>query len=142
MSSEFSLHPQRSKSQTQRVFLERFRRSKSLAAKKSHRTEGGDLAAMSIFSIICSKRKSSPLATSARNAERNAESRGGRREGETLHPGRVSYTTVSVRYSYTFPLTHLKRADSCVLVCLYVFIKMHITAQSGAVILVILCHSH
>ena len=29
-----------------------------------------------------------------------------------------------------------------VAVCLCVFIKLHITAQSGPVILVILCHSH
>ena len=27
-------------------------------------------------------------------------------------------------------------------VCVYIFIKLHITAQSGPVILVILCHSH
>ena len=27
-------------------------------------------------------------------------------------------------------------------VCMYVFIKLHITRQSGPVILVILCHSH
>ena len=27
-------------------------------------------------------------------------------------------------------------------VCMYVFIKLHITTQSGPVILVILCHSH
>ena len=27
-------------------------------------------------------------------------------------------------------------------VCVCVFIKLHITAQSGLVILVILCHSH
>ena len=27
-------------------------------------------------------------------------------------------------------------------VCMYVFIKLHITTQSGLVILVILCHSH
>ena len=30
----------------------------------------------------------------------------------------------------------------CVCVCVYVLIKLHITAQSGPVILVILCHSH
>ena len=30
----------------------------------------------------------------------------------------------------------------CVCVCVRVFIKLHITAQSGLVILVILCHSH
>ena len=29
-----------------------------------------------------------------------------------------------------------------VCVCVFVFIKLHITAQSGLVILVILCHSH
>ena len=27
-------------------------------------------------------------------------------------------------------------------VCMYIFIKLHITTQSGPVILVILCHSH
>ena len=27
-------------------------------------------------------------------------------------------------------------------VCVFVFIKLHITTQSGPVILVILCHSH
>ena len=27
-------------------------------------------------------------------------------------------------------------------VCMYVFIKLHLTTQSGPVILVILCHSH
>ena len=31
---------------------------------------------------------------------------------------------------------------SCVCVCVCVFIKLQITAQSGLVILVILCHSH
>ena len=30
----------------------------------------------------------------------------------------------------------------CVCVCVSVFIKLHITTQSGPVILVILCHSH
>ena len=30
----------------------------------------------------------------------------------------------------------------CACVCVCVFIKLHITAQSGPVILVILCHSH
>ena len=30
----------------------------------------------------------------------------------------------------------------CVCVCVCVFIKLHITARSGPVILVILCHSH
>ena len=30
----------------------------------------------------------------------------------------------------------------CMYVCMYVFIKLHITTQSGPVILVILCHSH
>ena len=30
----------------------------------------------------------------------------------------------------------------CVCVCVCVFIELHITAQSGLVILVILCHSH
>ena len=33
-------------------------------------------------------------------------------------------------------------ADSRQYVCMYVFIKLHITTQSGPVILVILCHSH
>ena len=30
---------------------------------------------------------------------------------------------------------------SCI-VCVYIFSKLHITAQSGPVILVIICHSH
>ena len=30
----------------------------------------------------------------------------------------------------------------CMYVCMYVFIKLHITTQSCPVILVILCHSH
>ena len=30
----------------------------------------------------------------------------------------------------------------CMYVCMYVFIKLHITTQSGPVMLVILCHSH
>ena len=30
----------------------------------------------------------------------------------------------------------------CMYVCMSVFIKLHITTQSGPVILVILCHSH
>ena len=30
----------------------------------------------------------------------------------------------------------------CMYVCMYVFIKLHLTTQSGPVILVILCHSH
>ena len=29
-----------------------------------------------------------------------------------------------------------------VCMCMYVFIKLHLTTQSGPVILVILCHSH
>ena len=33
-------------------------------------------------------------------------------------------------------------SSTCVRVCVCVFIKLHITAQSGPVILVILCHSH
>ena len=48
---------------------------------------------------------------------------------------------------HSMPLTlFLPREDlneyvrACVCVC--VFIKLHITAQSGPVILVILCHSH
>ena len=32
--------------------------------------------------------------------------------------------------------------SQCMYVCMYVFIKLHITTQSGPVILVILCHSH
>ena len=32
--------------------------------------------------------------------------------------------------------------ESAVCVCVCVFIKLHITAQSGPVILAILCHSH
>ena len=34
------------------------------------------------------------------------------------------------------------RDNMCVCVCACVFIKLHITAQSGPVILVILSHSH
>ena len=36
----------------------------------------------------------------------------------------------------------LKELKEKVCVCVYIFIKLHITAQSGPVILVILCHSH
>ena len=40
-------------------------------------------------------------------------------------------------------LRHVMRSQCvCVCVCVRVFIKLHITAQSGLVILVILCHSH
>ena len=35
---------------------------------------------------------------------------------------------------------HTRHTGVCMCVC--VFIKLHITAQSGLVILVILCHSH
>ena len=35
-----------------------------------------------------------------------------------------------------------ERGDYSMYVCMYVFIKLHITTQSGTVILVILCHSH
>ena len=35
-----------------------------------------------------------------------------------------------------------QRQNCNVAVCMYVFIKLHITTQSGPVILVILCHSH
>ena len=37
---------------------------------------------------------------------------------------------------------HIVCVCVCVCVCACVFIKLHITAQSGPVILVILCHSH
>ena len=36
----------------------------------------------------------------------------------------------------------MKTSAVCMYVCMYVFIKLHITTQSGPVILVILCHSH
>ena len=39
-----------------------------------------------------------------------------------------------------FGLYHPGLENVCVCVC--VFIKLHITAQSGLVILVIICHSH
>ena len=47
------------------------------------------------------------------------------------------YTLSSVKCVYV-------RVNVCVDVwmCVCVFIKLHITAQSGPVILVILCHSH
>ena len=35
-----------------------------------------------------------------------------------------------------------KTSDQTRCVCVCVFIKLHITTQSGPVILVILCHSH
>ena len=37
---------------------------------------------------------------------------------------------------------HVHELPSGDCVCVCVFIKLHITAQSGPVILVILCHSH
>ena len=36
----------------------------------------------------------------------------------------------------------IKTTYVCMYACMYVFIKLHITTQSGPVILVILCHSH
>ena len=39
------------------------------------------------------------------------------------------------------PVDYVGRKDT-VCVCVCVFIKLHITTQSGPVILVILCHSH
>ena len=36
----------------------------------------------------------------------------------------------------------LAKGSVCVYMCVCVFIKLYITAQSGLVILVILCHSH
>ena len=47
------------------------------------------------------------------------------------------------RLSRSMPLALiLPRVCVCVCVCVCVFIKLHITTQSGPVILVILCHSH
>ena len=40
------------------------------------------------------------------------------------------------------PSSRIGSALGCMYVCMYVFIKLHITTQSGPVILVILCHSH
>ena len=49
---------------------------------------------------------------------------------------------VSIRCSSTGPHPRPRpRSRMCVCVCI-LFIKLHITAQSGPVILVILCHSH
>ena len=47
-------------------------------------------------------------------------------------------TSSTVGYGDVVPTTD----GACVYVCVYVFIKLHITAQSGPVILVIVCHSH
>ena len=43
---------------------------------------------------------------------------------------------------YVFIKLHITTQSGPVYVCMYVFIKLHITTQSGPVILVILCHSH
>ena len=45
---------------------------------------------------------------------------------------------------YIFIKLHITTQSGpvCMYVCMYVFIKLHITTQSGPVILVILCHSH
>ena len=44
---------------------------------------------------------------------------------------------------YVFIKLHITtQFGVCMYVCMYVFIKLHKTTQSGPVILVILCHSH
>ena len=49
-------------------------------------------------------------------------------------------------YASTYLSIYLLIYGICMYVCIhvrkYVFIKLHITTQSGPVILVILCHSH
>ena len=52
---------------------------------------------------------------------------------------------LSLHKTQAVPIKHLvPPRDSTLImcVCVCVFIKLHITAQSGPVILVILCHSH
>ena len=46
------------------------------------------------------------------------------------------------RVSTPFPETYIPVNYLIFYVCMYVFIKLHLTTQSGPVILVILCHSH
>ena len=55
-------------------------------------------------------------------------------------PGRLLLQLQRLSSAARFRLTPTGRC--CVCVCVNVFIKLHITAQSGSVILVIICHSH
>ena len=52
---------------------------------------------------------------------------------------RLSFWPLSLSHSLSLSLSLSHTHSLCVYVC--VFIKLHITAQSGLVILVILCHS-
>ena len=55
-------------------------------------------------------------------------------------PGRLLLQLQRLSSVAGFRLT--PKGRMCVCVCVCVFIKLYITAQSGLVILVILCHSH
>ena len=56
----------------------------------------------------------------------------------------VLYYTIlhTARKYFSSSNTSVELQSVCVCVCMCVFIKFHITAQFGPVILVILCHSH
>ena len=57
-------------------------------------------------------------------------------------PGRLLLQLQRLSSVAGFRLTPKGRCMYVLYVCMYVFIKLHITTQSGPVILVILCHSH
>ena len=65
----------------------------------------------------------------------------------------ITKTSDQTRQMYVFVKLHITTQSGpvilvilcmyvCMYVCMFVFIKLHITTQSGPVILVILCHSH
>ena len=66
-------------------------------------------------------------------------SRGG--INDTCYENLWSDATKGTRSLYLYN-SYLSSEFLCVCVCVCVLIKLHITAQSGPVILVILCHSH
>ena len=53
----------------------------------------------------------------------------------------LSVSVFIIRHTSAKSGRHCSHSKMCVCVCVCVFIELHITAQSGPVILVILCHS-
>ena len=57
-----------------------------------------------------------------------------------LHATITIYSSRRQQRIIAFIIQNVSYSSLCMYVC--IFIKLHITAQSGPVILVILCHSH